>query len=212
MIAFILKQYLWLHEILHKRIVSRLGCVVYGIHPKEHFGRRYEFFSMYVSKGDVVIDIACGSGTILHKIRNKIKNGYGVDYSEKQIELCNKLHGGDNLSYHKVDVLDMDYKHAKGEVKYNVALFSHILEHVENVPEFLNKVDADKILICVPSEDHWYRLLMKGLGLDIRTDRGHFREYNIEMLLEELDKAKYHANCAGYNSDGDIVCYAVKIR
>jgi SAM-dependent methyltransferase len=210
MIAFILRRYVWLHEILHKRVISRLGCAIYGIHPKEYFGRRYEFFSMYVGKNDVVIDIACGAGTILYKLKDKIKKGYGVDYSEKQIDLCKKLHSAGNLSYHKVDVLNMDYKHAKGEVRYNVAILSHILEHVEDVPSLLNKVDAEKILICVPSEDHWYRLMMKGLSLDIRTDRSHFREYNIDMLLEELDKAKYHANCAGYNSDGDIVCYAVK--
>jgi SAM-dependent methyltransferase len=212
MIRLLLKAYVWIHEVIHKRIISRLGCAVYGIHPKEFFGMRYEFFLNYVDIRDVVIDIACGSGTILYKLRGNIQRGYGVDYSEKQIDLCNKLHGADNLSYHRVDVLNMDYRHAKDTVKYNVAIFSHFLEHVQDVPWLLKKVDADKVLICVPSEDGWYRLMMKGLGLDIRTDRAHFREYNIKMLTRELEEADYHINCAGYNSDGDIVCCAIKKR
>ena len=212
MMLFLFKLYLWLHEIVHKRVVSRLGTAVYGIHPKEYFGKRYEFFMVCVGKNDIVLDVACGTGTILFKIKDLIKKGYGVDHSKKQIELCDKLHWAKNLSYSKLDIFDIDYKSIKNNVKYNIAIFSHILEHIEDVPSFLNKVDADKILICVPSEDNWYRLLMNGLGLDIRTDRSHFREYNMDMLLKELDVAKYHINCMGHNSDGDIVCNAVKIR
>ena len=206
----LLKSYLWLHEIIHKRVISRLGCAVYGLHPKEYFGKRYEFFTIYVKKSDIVLDVACGSGTILYKIRDMIKAGYGVDYSEKQIELCKSLHSAKNLSYHKTDIINIDYKHLKNEIGYNVAVFSHILEHIDNVPYLLNTVDADKILICVPSEDNWYRLLMKNMDLDIKTDSGHYREYNMDMLMEELDKSNYHIHCMGYNSDGDIVCYAIK--
>ena len=212
MLTLVLKSYVYLHEAIHKRVISRLGCSIYGLHPKEIFGKRYEFFLMYVTQNNIVLDVACGTGNILYKIRHNIKRGDGEDYSESQIALCNKLHGADNLSYHKMDVINMDYKYVKNEVKYNMALFSHILEHVDDVPALLINVDADEILICVPSGAHWYRGLMEGLGLDIRTDRGHFREYTIDMLLKELEGANYHAKFAGYNSDGDIVCYAIKIR
>ena len=212
MISFILKCYMWLHEILHKRIVSRLGCAVYGLHPKEALGRRFELFWMYVGKDDIVIDIACGSGSILHAIKDKIKQGYGIDLSQKQIDLCNKLHAADNLYFQRADILNTDYKQARAEIKYNVAIYSHILEHIDNVPEFLNKVDADRILVCVPSCANWYRLLMKDLGLDIRTDRGHKREYDVDMLLEEIDAARYEPEVIGYNSDGDLFCAAKKIK
>lgn len=213
MIAFILKRYLWLHEILHKRIISRLGRKVYGgLHPKEILGRRAEMFRMYVCPSDVVLDVACGSGDIIYSLRSKIKTGYGIDLSDKQIGLSKKHHVADNIHFKKIDIFKVDYKKFKSEVKYNVAIFSHIIEHINDVSGFLKRVDADKVLICVPSYGHWYRLLMMDLGLDIRTDRGHIKEYDMDVLIDELDAAGYKPEVMGYNSDGDIFCGANKLK
>lgn len=180
------------------------------VDPKEIFGYRHEFFLLHVGKDDVVLDVACGTGTILFMIKDRIKRGYGVDYSSKQIKLCNKFHSADNLSFHEADVITLDYNHLKKEIRYNVAVFSHFLEHVENVSDLLMKVNADVILVCVPSSEGWYRKMMIALDLDNRTDRGHYKEYDIDTLIAELHEAGYSPDNIGYNSDGDIVCCARK--
>jgi SAM-dependent methyltransferase len=212
MIGFILRCYLWLHEWIHKRVISRLGRRIYGLHPKEVIGRRHESFAKHVCRDDIVLDVACGSGSVLYHISGIIKNGFGIDYSDKQIELCKKFSAADNISFKKADVLDIDYKQAKKDMNYNVAIFSHFLEHISDVTGFLKKVDAERILICVPCYDHWYRILMMDMGLDIRTDRSHVKEYTHKELIDEVTKAGYEITVIEYNTDGDIFCSAKKIK
>jgi len=206
----ILRLYMYLHEIIHKRVISRLGCFIYGIHPKEIFGSRYKMFEMAVCDDDIVLDVACGSGSMLFNLSDNIKSGYGIDSSEKQIELCNKFHSDNNLMFEKTCIFTADYKKLKKEVGYNVAIFSHILEHVEDVKTLVSKVDADRILVCVPSNEHWYRQLMEAVGLDNRTDRGHFREYDMWMLVDQINDCGYDIEIVRYNSDGDLFCSATK--
>lgn len=196
--------YIWLHDWFHPRIISRLGCFIYGIHPKEKFGFRYKFFRDNICKDDDVIDIACGTGTILGRISDKIRSGLGIDMSIGQIQLARKYCTAYNLQFYMYDIFDFDYD----DEKYNVVIMSHILEHIKNPVEFLRKIHADKLLICVPSKEGWYSRLKIRLGLDVRTDAGHYREYTVGLLEDHVNDAGYRVDYVGFNGDGDIICRA----
>jgi len=209
----IIKNYLKLYRFFEKindKIIFYYGMKRFGIHPKNVFNYRSEFFVESVNKNDIVIDIACGTGLILKKISNIIKKGYGIDFSDQNIKISEKKHSADNLEFIKNDIFKIDYKKLKKKTSYGTAIFSHILEHVEDVPRLLKKIGAEKILICVPSRENWRTDLLIYLNLPYFTDRTHFREYTREILKKDVDDAGYKIKHLGFNSEGEIVCSAIK--
>ncbi|GEM_PF-4725757 len=207
----ILKNYLRYNERINRRIFKRFAIPLFGgLHPKNIFNFRSEFFMQNVDGNDAVIDVGCGTGLILSRIAPLIKKGYGIEMSKDCLEICNTRHSAENLKYINGDLLRIDYEALKKETGYTIAIFSHILEHIEDAPALLSKVDADKLLICVPSQENWHTQLLVYLGLPCFSDDTHFREYTREMLKEELALTAYHIDFIGFNAEGEIICKATK--
>jgi SAM-dependent methyltransferase len=205
-----LKPYLRYHDRIHEFVISRCGFAMFdGLHPKNVFNYRSEFFVENVDKGDIVIDIACGTGLILKKLSPFIARGYGIELSKQNLKICGAKHSAKNIEYIDDDLFRIDYRNLKRELGYNTAIFSHILEHVEDVPALLSTVDAEKLLICVPSQENWYSQLLIHLSLPYFKDSTHYREYTRSMLRKELSLAGYEIEFLGFNQEGEIVCKAM---
>jgi SAM-dependent methyltransferase len=186
----LLKGYLELDHQFRPGIIAKHGFSLFGgVHPKNVFNFRYEFFAENVNSNDVVLDVACGSGIILKRIASLIAKGYGLDRDVKSLDLTEVAGLPANIQLISGDIFSTNYISLQNETGYSVVFLSHILEHLENVPAFLRMVLAEKLLICVPSQENWLSALKKSLGLDIRTDGTHFREYTREMLRDELNQA-----------------------
>lgn len=207
----LLKVYLKVDNQYREQVISQLSEKVYdGLHPKNIFNLRSEFFAENVTGDDVVIDVACGTGAILSKISSVINKGVGIEYDPSNLLLCKENHRSAAIDFISGDMYNFDYIKLKENISYTIAIFSHILEHVEDVPSLIKNVDADKLLICVPSQESWLDQLKLSLDLSISKDPTHFREYTRGMLCEELDAAGYEPETIGFNSEGEIVCKAVK--
>ncbi len=205
----LLKAYLRLHEKIHPKTIGKFGPRMFeGLHPKNVFHFRSEFFIENVTREDVVVDIACGTGLILHNLARHIQKGFGIEYSPKNVKLCKLKHSKPNLEFIEGDLYHFDYAAFKARTHYTTAVLSHILEHVEKPTELLQKIAADKVLICVPSQENWYRQLLIHLKLPYKSDPSHYREYTRPMLRAELEAAGYQVAFIGFNSEGEIVCKA----
>lgn len=205
----LLKQYLLTDHQTRQWFISKCSMPLFrGLHPKNVFNYRSEFFIENVDENDIVIDVACGTGLILHKVSTKIKKGYGVEIDRSNLSICKTKHAAYNVEYIGEDIMNLNYDEFKKSTGYTTAIFSHILEHIENVPEFLKKVDARKILVCVPSQENWLAQLKIYLGLPYFLDDTHFREYSREMLAHELKQAGYSIKYIGFNPEGEIICRA----
>lgn len=208
-LGFILRLYLRLHEKIHERMFHSVAIRYFGVHPKNIFHFRSEFFRAQVQSSDRVLDVACGTGKILAEISPKIARGMGLDYDEKNLKVC-RAHGKANLEFRQADIHAFDYAGLRENFVFDKVIYSHILEHVENVPELLRRVGGGTLLICVPSQENWYRQTLKHLGLNYLTDPTHFREYTREMLQDELASAGYTIRELGFNQEGEITCVATK--
>lgn len=205
----LLIKYLTVDNSFRNEIISKLSIPIFeGLHPKNVFNYRSEFFIENTNENDSVIDIACGTGFILYCISDKIKNGLGIDFSDSNLEICTKKHFKSNLSYKKADIFQFNYS----EFSFNTAILSHILEHIEHPVSFLKQINAEKLLICVPSQENWLSQLKQHLSLPYFSDESHFREYTREMLKDELLKANYIIEYLGFNSEGEINCRARKSK
>jgi len=181
-----------------------------GTHPKNVFNYRYEFFLENLDPEDVVIDAGCGTGFILSKIASRIKKGYGLDHDQRLTEYWKAFAHGQNVEPVLADLATFDFASFRSKARYNVCIVSHILEHIEDVPSFLKRINADRLLICVPSQENWRAQLLIHLGLPFKTDSTHFREYTRSMLRDELERAGYRPVLMGFNAEGEIVCRAEK--
>ncbi|HET6421453.1 MAG TPA: class I SAM-dependent methyltransferase [Geobacteraceae bacterium] len=205
----LLRHYLRYSYKIDRKVVTTLGGRLFdGLHPKNVFNYRYEFFLNNVDSNDVVLDIGCGTGLILNKLAANIQGGVGIDVSSKNIALCQKLHRKDNLEFVHGDILQINYRELRKSRPYNTAVFSHVLEHLQEPQELIFRVRASKVLICVPSQENWYTQLLKHLNLPYFSDRTHCREYSREMLIQELRGVGYRIDDIGFNNEGEIVCKA----
>ena len=206
----LLKMYLLLdHETRASFIYAASQNLFGGLHPKNVFNYRVEFFEEHVDENEVVIDIACGTGAILNKLSDKIKQGIGFEKFPPNLELC-RINMKANLEFIEADIFTFDYENFQKRTGYTCAIFSHILEHIEEPAKLLNKVNAHKVLVCVPSQENWLAQLKIQLYLPYLTDRTHFREYTRKMLMQELEEAGYKVDNIGFNAEGEIVCAAIK--
>ncbi len=208
-----LKQFLLTDNLIRETFIFKYGQRLFGgLHPKNVLNYRYPFFSENVGFDDVVLDVACGTGLILNKISPIIKRGIGLDYDQDNLEMFNAHHKKSNLEMRLADIYKIDYKKLQKETNYNVAIFSHFIEHVEDPISLLKNVDADTVLICVPSQEKWLAQLKKRLDIPFITDPTHFREYTRKMLLDELVSAGYAADFIGFNPEGEIIAKASKVK
>jgi SAM-dependent methyltransferase len=193
-----------LHRGIHPRVIAHLAEPLFGgLHPSNVFHYRSEIFKRYVTQEDVLLDIACGTGRMLRELSPHIKAGFGIEISPKNLALCHGLNAVHNVTYVEADLFKVDYKEFLSRNGITTVICSHILEHIEDAPAFLRKVDAPRFLVCVPSQERWEFQIMSHLGL-LALGVGHFREYTPDMLAGELKEAGYLPDTIAYNSEGDL--------
>ena len=156
-----------------------------GKHPKHHLWVGHNRFLIDECKpGDNVIDIGCGGSAYQNAIAQKVKRIVAVDIDPKRIEIA-KRNQPDSL----VDYRVMDVTREIPEEKFDVAICSHVLEHLDDPVSFLRSLRnvANKIVIKVPLQDtHWIKMTRRDVGLPWLDDADHRREYTEDMLTDEL--------------------------
>ncbi len=108
-----------------------------------------------VEKDDVVLEIGCGSGMLLEKIKEKTQYISGLEFHQAAVDECKKK---------GLDVLNESIEeHTKKKVEYyDVVCIMQVLEHVTDVNSFLSSAirvlkKGGKLVIGVPNNEPWFR-------------------------------------------------------
>lgn len=156
---WLLKAYLRLHRWLHPTMIAKLAEPNFGgLHPSNVFHYRSGFFVENVGPQDRVVDIACGTGNIARALSTSCAIVYAIDRNETNLAIAAREHGAENIHYISADVLGYDYAGLSTDQGVNVAVLSHILEHIEDACAFLRRLNMPRLLICVPSQENCKRL------------------------------------------------------
>ena len=158
---------------------------------QEHPIRRSaaEFVLQRLTPEDRVLDLGCKYGEMSHDLAGKAAFVVGIDHDARAIEVA-KRRLAPNMEFHCMDAVE--YLKNAGR-KYDVLILSHILEHLDDPKEFLERFKTyfDRIYIELPDFDRSFmNQYRKDLGMElIYTDIDHVSEFDRHELTRLLEDA-----------------------
>jgi SAM-dependent methyltransferase len=130
-----------------------------------------------------VLDLGCNLGDISFIIAEKARKVVGVDFNEKAIEIAKKRYQRQNLEFHCGEALEFLKRSSE---HFDVLILSHILEHLDNPQDFLNKFkdNFNSIYIELPDfERNYLNHYRKDLDIKlIYSDADHISEFDRDEL------------------------------
>lgn len=137
-----------------------------------------------ISENDTVLDVGCGTGRWSEIISAKAKKVVGIDYDPINIAIA--ISRGCDADFRLIDI-NTGIEHLGN---FDVALLTHLLEHIDNPREILSSLRkiCDSLIIEVPDREsnplNWARINLK---MEYYSDADHVREYSATELIEDLE-------------------------
>jgi SAM-dependent methyltransferase len=143
----------------------------------------------FIKEDQTVLDLGCYGGDMSVYLADKAKLVVGVDYNQNAIDLANKRYRKDNLKFICADA----FEYLKNtEVKFDILIMSHILEHLDEPELFLKQYAPffKYVYIELPDfEKSFLNQYRKDLNLKlVYTDDDHVSEFDREELETVIKK------------------------
>jgi len=136
--------------------------------------KKFEAIAKLVEKGDSVVDVGCGDGVLLERLRNEkiTSDVLGIDISENALSACRKK----GILTKQIDVFHTDF--VKEIENYDYLVMSDSIEHISN-PEVLLASLEQKIkkgiIISIPNTGFFiYRLRLLFGKFPMQWSKGEF--------------------------------------
>ena len=137
------------------------------------------FILEYITNKHLVFDLGCKYGEISNFISEKAKHVTAVDNNRDSIKIAKNRYNRSNLTFEFGDAYDYL---SNQDLKFDILILSHILEHLDNPKQFLVKFKHffKSIYIEVPDFDRNYLSkyrLDNNINL-IYSDNDHVTEFD----------------------------------
>ncbi len=158
-----------------------------------------DFLLRYIRPEHYVLDLGCNRGDMAVYLSEYAKMVVGVDYNPAPVNIAKERYQKPNLQFFCTDAYD--YLNTT-DIKFDVLILSHILEHLDNPGDFLKKYTPffRYIYIELPDFDktllNYYRK-KEGLSL-IYMDADHVSEFDREELATIIALANLEITEAEY--------------
>lgn len=178
-----------------------------GRHPKHWLWKAHkQFFLDRLRPGERVLDVGCGASAYLLWMAERGCRVTGCDINPARVEQANALMSHPNLRF---EVRDVTTSALPADQRYNAAICSHVIEHLDNpVPVLAALLNhADRLLVAVPpSDNRWQKVMFHDLGLLWKDDEDHRREYTPSLLTEQVHAAGWRVAELHAGVDIKAVC------
>jgi SAM-dependent methyltransferase len=174
---------------LTRRLARELSLEVFG--PSSHFlGLTDELLFAHLPPGASLLDVGCGIGRWSCVAAQRAGSVVGMDYDAGKLAVARESaarQGLTNVEFLRGDVTrDLSGRH------FDVALLSHVLEHIDDADGFLvsmHKV-ASLLIIEVPDfEGDYLNVARHAVGCKFYSDADHVREYTAEILRAQIERS-----------------------
>jgi ubiquinone/menaquinone biosynthesis C-methylase UbiE len=91
------------------------------------------YIQYFTHEDDTVLEIGCGSGDLIAKVKGKDKTG--IDFSEEQIKWAKEKYGHLNI-----DFIVMDANNIQLNKKFDLIIISNLVGFIEDIQKFLEQL------------------------------------------------------------------------
>ncbi len=156
-------------------------------------------------KGPRVLDIGCGVGSLCGQLARQVHTVVGLEGSPAKLARAKRLNAAPNIDY----VCSL-FEQWVPPCTFNSIVCTNVLEHVEDVPAFLQMCaaalsPAGRLILTVPNARGLHKRIGKHMGLiedyftltDADVSKGHHRIYDRSRLHAELAAAGFDVQHIG---------------
>ena len=161
--------------------MQRIG-IEYYVKEKGEF----EIALRGIGEGEKVLEVGCGDGVFLEKLRQKNIEGVGLEFNKLAVEKC--LSKG--LDVHSESIEDFALTHPE---EFDVVVLFQVLEHIYEVHDFIQNLlrclkKDGRLIVAVPDNSPYYQNFRVHLTFNLPPH--HIGLWNAESL-RNLEKVFY---------------------
>ena len=184
------------------RLTKLTGKSEIPIHPK-HFLTKNPWFTNYISKKDVVLDLGCGNGQNTFKAAKKAKKVIGVELDDALLKFAKKTATTKKLQNVIFTKADLEKRLKYKSDYFNKVLFLDVLEHLLNRNQILDEIKrvlkpGGLLFLGVPNKETSWKKIQRAVGVCSYSDPDHKIEYSGKEISNLLNSHKFKIRYFGY--------------
>ncbi len=201
-ILVILLKQLDLGSAVAVRLTKITGKSKEPIHPK-HFLTKKPWFTKFIERKDIVLDLGCGNGQNTIKAAKVAKRVIGVDIDGNLLKLAKKSVDRLSIKNIKFEKSDVEKKINFKNNSFNKIIFLDVLEHLNNRDQILKGIKRilkphGMLFLCVPNSQTSWKKLQRSVGICSYIDSDHKIEYSEDEIRLLLKKYRFEIKHFSY--------------
>ena len=184
------------------RLTKLTGKSKEPIHPK-HFLTQTPWFTNYLEREDMVLDLGCGNGQSGIKAAKFAKKVIGVDINETLLGIAKLSATTSKIKNVKFETANLEKKLKYKKNQFDKVIFLDVLEHLKNRDQLLNEIKRvlrpqGLLFLGVPNSQTSWKKLQRSVGICSFSDPDHKIEFSEEQIIALLKKHGFSIKHFGY--------------
>ena len=184
------------------RLTKYTGKSQVFIHPK-HFLSQTPWYTKYLKKSDVVLDLGSGNGQSSIKASRFAKKVVGLEIDKELIKIAKKSAEIKKLKNVTFLESDLERKLNLKNNSFDKVIFLDVLEHLVKRDQILQEIKRilkpeGLMFLGVPNSQTFWKKLQKRVGINYYSDPDHKAEFSENQIKHLLLKHKFKIRQLSY--------------
>ena len=184
------------------RLTKLTGKSKEPIHPK-HFLTQTPWFTKYLEREDMVLDLGCGNGQSSIKATRIVRQIIAVDIDQLLLEVGQSTAKRLKIKNVLFEIADLERNLKYPNNSFDKVIFLDVLEHLKNRDQLLNEIKRvlrpqGLLFLGVPNSQTSWKKLQRSVGICSFSDPDHKIEFSEEQIIALLKKHGFSIKHFGY--------------